>query len=531
MDLAQSFALAMQRYEEGRLEEARALARRIEKAFPGFAPIHYLFGLLALADGKGKPAAQALARALAGAPDEPALHMAMARAQALQQRWGPAETHYRRVLAVHPGSIEARLELAGVVRRDGRAAAAEEQLRAVLAGNPDHPEANNDLGTLLIEGECPHAAAEFLRAAVAARPDWPSAHNNLAIALTDSGDVQAALQAARRAVALVPDHAGYRVTLAGALAAAQDFPGALDEAVKATELAPGHGDSWTAQGLAARRLGRDDLAAEAFRMALALDRAAAHPRYQLAEILRDFGQAEAAAQLYREVLALDPQDRHGAALGLALLGEGAPPDRAPDAYVRTLFDQYAGRFDQELVGRLGYSGPARIGEALDKVLGTAGAMRVLDLGCGTGLAGPVLKPRASRLDGVDLSPRMLDQAAARGLYDDLTEGELVSVMITRPKAYDLIVAADVLVYLGDLAPVFRAAGACLVGGGRFCFTVERAEGTGFALGAHARYAHARPYLEDLARECGFSVRLLEDISTRREAGAPVPGLVCVLAVG
>ena len=84
---------------------------------------------------------------------------------------------------------------------------------------------------------------------------------------------------------------------------------------------------------------------------------------------------------------------------------------------------------------------------------------------------------------------------------------------------------------GDLAPVFRAAGACLAGGGHFCFTVERAEGAGHALGAHARYAHARPYLEDLAGECGFAVRLLEDISTRREAGAPVPGLVCVLAVG
>jgi predicted TPR repeat methyltransferase len=153
----------------------------------------------------------------------------------------------------------------------------------------------------------------------------------------------------------------------------------------------------------------------------------------------------------------------------------------------------------------------------------------MDAGCGTGLAAPVLKPFAARLDGVDLSPAMVERAAERQLYDELVVGELVGTLAARAGHYDLVVAADVLVYLGDLEPVMRAARAALKPGGAFAFTVEKADGIeSYVLGPKQRYAHAAEYVDGTAALAGFTVALMEDAVTRRDAGHDVPGLVVVL---
>ena len=204
------------------------------------------------------------------------------------------------------------------------------------------------------------------------------------------------------------------------------------------------------------------------------------------------------------------------------------------SYFRALFDRYADRFDQDLVGKLGYTAPELLRSAVDRVAPAAAGLRILDLGCGTGLAGVAFKPLASLLAGVDLSPRMVEKARQRRLYDELTVGDVVEAMERAPGGWDLLVAADVLVYIGDLVPVFAAAARALPPGGYFAATVERLPGepaapagATFALGPTRRYAHSEPYVRVTAEAAGFLIRLMEPCSPRREKGIPVPGLLFV----
>ena len=240
------------------------------------------------------------------------------------------------------------------------------------------------------------------------------------------------------------------------------------------------------------------------------------------------GETEAAIAAWQRALEGQDDDRLGARPRLARLGVGAVSEAVSDAYIRALFDDYAPRFDQHLRGALGYSGPETLLAALDAVAPGQAFMRALDLGCGTGLMGEAIRPRTQWLGGCDLSPAMVARAEAKGVYDDLKAIGLVDYMAG--KTADLVLAADVLVYLGDLAPVFAAVAATLTPGGFFAFTVQK--GTdGLSLGEDLRYAHAEPLLRHWAGQAGLHVVSLGDGTTRCDRGVPVPGLVLVLSKG
>jgi predicted TPR repeat methyltransferase len=250
--------------------------------------------------------------------------------------------------------------------------------------------------------------------------------------------------------------------------------------------------------------------------------------FALGEAREQAGALEKAAAAFRHAVALDPTDRLGASLRLARLG--AEPAAMPPAYVRALFDQYAKHFDRELIDHLAYRGPAVLIAAVDAVAGATRFGRALDLGCGTGLMGGAVRPRAGELVGVDLSPAMLAEARAKGVYDRLIVAELVDFLAGEAGTFDLIAAADVLVYFPDLAPVLAAAARVLAADGLFAFTVEHGEG-GSALGEGLRYAHGETHLREAAAAAGLGVRHLAAVSTRNENGGPVAGLVAVLSRG
>lgn len=277
---------------------------------------------------------------------------------------------------------------------------------------------------------------------------------------------------------------------------------------------------------ASRKEGDLEAACELFEQATEAAPEWAAAWFALGETRQLAGDRTAAAAAFQRCLACDPADAFGASLRLGAL---AGKDTAmPAAYVAGLFDEYATRFDSHLTGTLDYRGPALLLEAID-ACGFATFERVLDLGCGTGLMAAALAGRFRICDGVDLSPGMLREAAKRHVYRGLVEDDVVGFLLTvEPAAYDLIIAADVLVYLGDLAPLFKAAHAALASNGLVAFTVQSQPGAGFSLGADMRFAHARQYIDDTARSAGFEVVSIGEASTRLDAGRPVPGLVCVL---
>ncbi|MCX7339698.1 MAG: methyltransferase domain-containing protein [Hyphomicrobiales bacterium] len=245
------------------------------------------------------------------------------------------------------------------------------------------------------------------------------------------------------------------------------------------------------------------------------------------------GRKDEAVAALSEALRLDPEDELGARIDLSRLGALAADDAIGEGYVRALFDSYAEGFDAHLTGALAYRGPAVVMAGIAAACEKRGrklAFRLaIDLGCGTGLMAREIGKRANRIEGVDISPKMIAVAARTGLYAALNTGEIVDELDRRAaESADLIVAADVLVYLGDLFPLFREAARVLPRGGLFAFTAQSHAGHGFQLGVDARFSHSEDYLRTVADDSGLDVAHLASVSTRQDRGFDVPGFVMVL---
>ncbi|ANH02707.1 methyltransferase domain-containing protein [Shinella sp. HZN7] len=256
--------------------------------------------------------------------------------------------------------------------------------------------------------------------------------------------------------------------------------------------------------------------------------------FRLAEYAEKSGRKEAATAALAKVVALDPADIFGAGLKLAVLGAAETPAAPSTAYVERLFDDYADRFDTALVQRLDYTVPQTLARLVRRHAGEDAPFGLVsDIGCGTGLFGVELRANADRLEGFDLSAGMLAKAAEKGVYDHLAQADLSlpatesGLFADAPEARaDLVGAADVLMYLGDLAEVFPSATRLLKAGGLFAFSVEDG-GTGDAplLRPSLRYAHPERFIRRRAEENGLVVLAMEKSVIRRDAGQPVHGLL------
>ena len=249
--------------------------------------------------------------------------------------------------------------------------------------------------------------------------------------------------------------------------------------------------------------------------------------FALGEAREKLGDEKGAADAFRGALRLDPSDAQGAGPRIALFGKTAA-SALPPAYVSRLFDDYAPRFDAHLTTGLAYRGPELILAALDRLASTRRFNRAFDLGCGTGLMGAALRGRVEKLVGVDLSPKMIEKARVSGRYDALEVGDVVEFLSSAaaPGA-DLIVAADVLVYLGDLDPLFGGITRVLAPNGLFAFTVEAGEGAEYRLRPTMRFAHSESYLRAAAARAGLVPEVIQAVATRREAGGEVAGWIAV----
>ena len=239
-----------------------------------------------------------------------------------------------------------------------------------------------------------------------------------------------------------------------------------------------------------------------------------------------------ALDAYRQAAALDAADGHGARMKLAALGAAPLPASAPPAFVRGLFDQYADRFETSLVDRLGYGAPLQLIGALGAVAGPHRRFaEVLDLGCGTGLMGERLRPTAGNLTGVDLSAGMLDKARRKKIYDRLVESDVVGFG-AGTQHYDLVTAADVLIYIGDLAPLFAGVATALAPGGLFTFSVETHDGEApYALGPSLRFAHAPAAVEAMLDDCAMRMLSKQSVVLRQDRGEAVMGMIFVAGSG
>jgi predicted TPR repeat methyltransferase len=383
------------------------------------------------------------------------------------------------------------LQLAIAAHKDGRLLEAETGYERILHDHPAEPNALNFLGMLRFHQEKPDEAIELLRRSVAAMPDNPHGRVNLGNLLLSRGD------------------------LAGALASFE----------KAVELAPDLALAWYNLGVALRRSNRLQDAVNAFYKAVHIDPSYTLAHDSLALLLYLLARLPEAVEIYRRWLEVEPDNAIARHMFAAMSGEGAPA-RAGDEYVKLVFDHFAETFDRNLA-ELGYRAPQLLTDALAERLGTRGQLDILDAGCGTGLCGPMLRPKARSLVGVDLSSGMVSKARPRKVYDELVVQELVEFMHTRPKAFDAVLSADTLVYFGSLGEAIGAARGCLRPGGFLAMTLESLQdgppGLGFRLQPHGRYSHAQWYVRDVLAAAGFRDVVIGADTLRSEGGKAVAG--------
>jgi predicted TPR repeat methyltransferase len=241
-------------------------------------------------------------------------------------------------------------------------------------------------------------------------------------------------------------------------------------------------------------------------------------------LLGAFGHTDAAIRLGAVRLAEAPDDPERVFL-LDVL-RGAALQRAPDAYVASFFDQFAEQFDTQLTGTLAYTAFQDLATLVETHAKTL--VRILDLGCGTGLAGPLLAKPGRHLVGLDLSPAMLEKARVRGCYDALIEAEGLAYLADKTAVFDLIFAADVLIYVGALDLVMTTVAQALTPGGLFAFTLETSLGADLALLPSGRFAHRLAHVLGLGAEAGFGVVATESVQIRYETHGFVAGALVVL---
>ena len=486
-------------HQQGRLEQAQALYSQVLAVQPRQFDALHLSGVIARQRGDA------------------------ARAAAL----------IREALQVDASQARAHCNLGAALQDLGQAEAALQSYETALRLDPRYALAWNNRGNTLRRIKRLPEALDSYERALAQQANYPEAWCHRAIVLNDLGRHADAAASAEQALHGRPGYADALQALGNAFQALERFGDAVQAYDRALAGATPErqAEIWCARGAALKKSGELSEALDSYDRALRI-----RPDYGMAEhyranVLRALGRREDAIAAYHRARALGA-DPAGIGFALAALGEGAPPTAAPADYVKGLFDQYAGHFDRHLVGVLGYRTPELLVSLLRAGLDTQVAS-ALDLGCGTGLCAPLLRPLARRLAGVDLSEKMLDKARETGLYDELACADILAWLEGRHGEWELVLAADVLVYFGELAPLFGRVARALRPGGRFAFSVEalapaRENAAGYAITASNRFAHAPAYVGACAAQAGFTVMAQLDAALRKEHGADVAGMLFLL---
>lgn len=511
----------------GKLEQAEKAYRRILRRRPTDARTLYYLGIAVHQRRRPKEAIRHFRAALKGDLGNPEVyrHLGLALKDAGQP--AAAEGAYRDALAVKPNSPEILANLATVLKAQGRRDEALETLERAVGLAPDSAPILTACGHAQREAGRLDEAEAMHRRALAQRPDHAPSLTGLSATLWRKGRDDEAAQAARAAIAQAPQLPQAHLMLGNALRRLKRPKDAISAFRAATEAAPDDPTPRIGLAEAAQDAGALEIALQEGRRALALqpDAEPLHTVHgQTLYALRAAGNAEQARQEAIAWLSAYPDSPTAQHLAPPLM-DAAPPERASGAYVRATFDAFAESFDARL-GALDYAGPTVI-ESLLRATRSQGVDSLLDLGCGTGLIGPVARPLARRLDGLDLSPQMLVRAAELNLYDALHEADAEAFLVKADDAWDAIIAADMLIYLGALESLVAAIASALRPEGLFIATTEEVDGESWELQPSGRYRHSRRYLRQVLEAAGLTVQQLDAVVLRHEGDRPVEALAMV----
>lgn len=520
----------------------------------------FMAGLAHQQQGELSAAETAYRQALEFAPDRPSVLTNLIAVMIRLEKYDAARPLSRRLLSIEPNNKAALVNDGLCAHAMGDFEAALQAFDAAVRADTGYAEAHLNRALSLAALQRFQEALDACNQALALRPGWPEALVNRGTVLQSLGRSSDAIADYGEAIRLRADYVAVLAGRSNALRKAGKLNEALLDIDHALRLDPAYAEAWDGRGSVLRELRHLQQAVDSHTRALQLRPTMVNALSNRANALAELNEPQRALEDYERALQLAP-DKIPALIGradmlsvvgrigeaqqayqlalahgadpatmrfyLAGLGVGTTPAAPPAEYVAKLFDAYAPRFEHHLTRSLKYQVPQLLSDAMAAFFQPF-PLEIVDLGCGTGLMAPLLRPRARILNGVDLSPGMIERARARKLYDTLEVGELVQFLMRRANAYDVAAAADVLVYIGDLQPVFVAARHALRSGGLLGFSVEATEEGDYVLQPTRRYAHSSIYIERLAAQQGFRVRSLKPRVLRLNENEPIHGYIAVL---
>ena len=480
-------------FGQGRLDVAGECLQQVLDQDPSHFDALHISGVLEYQRGNHERAVTLIQRALEVHSGFAEAHYNLGKVLQASHRFPEAASAYHKAIELNPALDPAWFNLGLVQMELHRPQEALTAFRRAVEMEPGDPVYAFNLGTCLMDLKNWTAAGDAFERVVAAAPENFQAWNNLGIVLKEVGETGGSQEAYRRALAIEPRFADAHFNLGNLYEQEGELQSALGSYKQAIDLAPGFAKALNNRG-------------------------------NVHYLLKQYDEAR---QDYEQTLQLDPANESARHMLDAL--NGVTTATAPPDYVRRLFDKAAPEFESRLVDALGYRSPQELRALFDPL--TPADLRLekaVDLGCGTGLSGEVFRDRVRHLSGVDLSANMVALARQKHVYDALETGDLLGFLEQSAEHFDLFLATDVLVYLGDLRPLFDAVNRQAASAAWFLFSVERSGEADFCLRPTGRYGHSRDYLLALADEFGWEVAALEDTVIRTENDVPIPGYNVVL---
>lgn len=553
---------AIKKHRQGLFADAKALYEEILLKDPNNADVLHLLGILL---GQSLESAQAkayLAQALVLQPNNATFHNSMGNICKQLNEYNEAEQHYKKAIelqplsltaynnlailcsiqdrypeAIHyaeqaikfdPSNVEGHFNLAMLHLKQNQLHAALDELRLALRLDPYHTEAHYALAQQLQQLDQHEEAMQHYDYVIKRMPHFADAHVNLGASLLAMGNQSEAKSEFKRALDIDPKHAEAHFNLGCLLLEQRNLKSALAHFMQASAQTPS-ADTYYNIGVIYMYQDHYQDAIRYLKRALELDSKHFAALNNLATCYLKMHNHPKAIEYYEATQQLDPTNTEIAYI-LHALKQDATPDRPPKQFIEHLFDQYATIFDQHLTEILKYETPKILYDAVIAVIADdLHPRKILDLGCGTGLSGKLFKELGAPLIGVDLSSQMIAIAEKKEIYDALVIADVHDALRIH-RHNELILAADVLTYLGDLQPLFTEIKQALTQNGLFAFTIEipPPDIKTYYLQTSIRYAHAREYIQALAKENNFTIITERKITLRRQANEGLPGMLYIL---
>ena len=556
-ELETLFAQAYQLQHEGQFHQAISLYERILKKAPHHPDTLHFLGLTYAQLGDIDTSIQYLLQALAIQPQDATLlnnlanaykkkhhfeeairyyqqaialdpeyaqaHNNLATIYALQNNYQQALTHYAKAVNAEPDFSAAHFNLGLLLLRNNQLAAAKTQFNNVIALNPEHTEAQFYLGVLNLEDNLLDEAEQCFHKVLEQDKEQVEALTNLGVIALKREQSQLAVDYFSKALALDNEHIDARNNLASTFMHHDRFENALMHYDVLLNKDPNNIEYLYNSGVAQMALGHLNEAIIMFERVLSIQKNHGPSLNNMAAIYLKMDQRETAREYLKQALAVNPQDTISSHMLHAISGDEG--STTPE-YAQNLFNNYALYYDQHMRDQLNYSIPQHVGRLLHK-LELLQMNRTLDLGCGTGLTGVVLREISKHLTGVDIAEKMLTLAKEKGIYDALVQAELVEFFKQNTEHFDLVVAADVLPYFSDLSDLFTSIYQHLNTEGYFIFTTEISKKSPWFLESSARFSHHPDYINDLAKQNQFQIIQQEKVPARLQNQQPLEVMLYV----